>query len=87
MNDREVDDRFNAAQMIAREAGALALQYFSRSVGLEVRIKGPQDIVSNADHDVEKLIRNRIEDCSQGMDSSVRKAAQQQSTATFQAFG
>ncbi len=61
MNDREVDDRFNAAQMIAREVGALALQYFSRSVGLEVRIKGPQDIVSNADHDVEKLIRNRIE--------------------------
>ena len=61
MNDREVDDRFNAAQMIAREAGALALQYFRRSVGLEVRIKGPQDIVSNADHDVEKLIRNRIE--------------------------
>ena len=61
MDNREVEDRFSAAKTIAREAGALALRYFRDRNRLEVNVKGPQDIVSNADHDVEELIRNRIE--------------------------
>ncbi|WEK06531.1 MAG: inositol monophosphatase [Candidatus Devosia phytovorans] len=42
---------------IAREAGALTLDYFKRFRDLEIGIKGPADFVSEADKESELLIR------------------------------
>lgn len=53
--------RFAAAQDIAEEAGALALDYFRRRKDLTIEIKGGlQDVVSIADKNVETLIRDRL---------------------------
>lgn len=60
MNDAELDDRFEQAQAIAREAGELALGYFRRFAELEVKQKGAQDMASEADLAVEVLIRERL---------------------------
>ena len=60
MDDREIENRLNSARSIAQDAGALALQYFCNHDRLEVTAKGPQDFVSNADHDVEALIRKHV---------------------------
>jgi myo-inositol-1(or 4)-monophosphatase len=60
MNDAELEGRFEDAQAIAREAGALALRYFGRFDDLEVRTKGVQDMASEADVAVEELIRERL---------------------------
>ncbi|MBU1306251.1 MAG: inositol monophosphatase, partial [Alphaproteobacteria bacterium] len=42
---------------IAREAGALTLDYFAKFRDLEIGIKGPADFVSEADKESELLIR------------------------------
>ncbi len=60
MDDREISARFSAALAIAREAGGLALGQFRDRASLIVEIKGPQDIVCNADRAVEALIHDRI---------------------------
>ena len=60
MNDAELDVRFEIAQAIAREAGELALSYFRRFDGLQVKKKGVQDMASEADVAVEALIRERL---------------------------
>jgi myo-inositol-1(or 4)-monophosphatase len=53
--------RHALACTIAREAGALALDYFLRREALTIEAKAnPQDVVSIADRDVETLIRERI---------------------------
>lgn len=53
--------RHQAAQDIAREAGALALRYFNTRAELTIEAKAnPQDVVSMADREVETLINNRI---------------------------
>jgi myo-inositol-1(or 4)-monophosphatase len=52
--------RLAEAQDIAAEAGALALGYFRRLDTLQVRGKGPRDMVSEADEAVETLIRRRL---------------------------
>lgn len=53
--------RHEAVQTIAKEAGALALDYFLNREALVIESKaGPQDIVSIADRNVETLIRERI---------------------------
>lgn len=53
--------RHQAVQSIAREAGALALDYFLNREALVIEAKaGPQDVVSIADRNVETLIRERI---------------------------
>jgi len=53
--------RHEAVQLIAREAGALALRYFNTRSELVIEDKAnPQDIVSIADREVETLIRSRI---------------------------
>lgn len=55
------DARHRAVQAIAREAGALALDYFLNRETLVIEDKaGPQDVVSIADRNVETLIRERI---------------------------
>lgn len=60
MNDAELVERFEVAQVIAREAGDLGLSYFRRFDDLQVTTKGLQDMASEADVAVEELIRERL---------------------------
>ncbi len=43
-----IDDRFDFAQVIIREAGVLALRYFEKFESLDVTSKGVQDMASEA---------------------------------------
>ena len=54
------DDRFELGRDISRKAGALALRYFSDLSTLKVQSKGVQDMVSEADIEVENLIRDAV---------------------------
>ena len=60
MNGPGIDDRFELARDIARDAGDLALRYFSDLASLKVESKGVQDMVSEADIEIEGLIRNAV---------------------------
>jgi myo-inositol-1(or 4)-monophosphatase len=60
MTDRDLDLRLLTARTVARDAGKLALDYFSRRAQLETEHKGMQDVVSVADRAVEDLIRARL---------------------------
>ena len=60
MDDQAQADRLRAAKDVAREAGRTALAYFHDPDALEVLPKGRQDFVSQADHAVETLIRERL---------------------------
>jgi len=60
MTDRDLDLRLLTARAVAREAGKLAHDYFSKRAQLEVEHKGMQDVVSIADRAVEDLIRGRL---------------------------
>lgn len=58
--DSELSKRLDFARTLASDAGALALTYF-RSIGdLEIRSKGLQDMVSDADLNVETFIREKL---------------------------
>ena len=57
MTANDVEARAQFARSLAREAGALARRYFLRELAFSPQVKGPQDWVSAADHDVEALIR------------------------------
>jgi len=59
-NDSSMHARDLAAQAIARKAGELAHDYFSRRGTLAVESKGSQDYVSQADRAVEVLIRAEL---------------------------
>ena len=52
--------RYEAGISICRDAGARALEYFRNVDSLSVEIKGPQDLVSEADRNVELFIRQEI---------------------------
>ena len=52
--------RYLFAQQLAREAGALAHQYFQNLDQIVVESKGPQDEVSIADRETEVFIRAKI---------------------------
>ncbi len=56
-----LDERFAFGQALIAEAAALAEEYFERQDSLAVRSKGTQDVVSQADTEVEKLIRAAVE--------------------------
>ncbi len=60
MTDHDLDLRLLTACAVAREAGKLAFDYFSRRAQLEVELKGMQDVVSAADRAVEDLMRARL---------------------------
>jgi myo-inositol-1(or 4)-monophosphatase len=60
MTDRDLDLRLLTACAVAREAGKLAHDYFSKRAQLEIEHKGMQDVVSIADRAVEDLIRQRL---------------------------
>ncbi|MCO5731193.1 inositol monophosphatase family protein [Rhizobium sp. SSA_523] len=58
-----IDLRFGFAQTMAKEAAALALDYFNRRETLVIEQKrDPQDVVSIADREVETLIRKLVAD-------------------------
>ncbi|MGU3400964.1 inositol monophosphatase family protein [Brucellaceae bacterium D45D] len=60
-NEDEARLRFDKAKEIIREAGDLALSYFQKLSTLEIETKANgQDVVSIADRDVERLIRQRL---------------------------
>ena len=48
------------AQEIVREAGALALGYFKDTGSLTITDKGVNDMVSDADVETERLLRERF---------------------------
>jgi len=53
-------ERFEFGRALIAEAGELALSYYERRASLAVRSKGTQDMVSEADVEVERLIRDRL---------------------------
>jgi myo-inositol-1(or 4)-monophosphatase len=56
-----LEARLELAEAVAREAGAVALDYFKRRETLVIETKrDPQDVVSIADREVENLIRARF---------------------------
>ncbi|TYC52551.1 inositol monophosphatase [Rhodobacterales bacterium] len=61
LSRHDLETRRLAAETIAEEAGALAIDYFRRRDELTIEMKrDPQDVVSVADKSVEDLIRKRI---------------------------
>jgi myo-inositol-1(or 4)-monophosphatase len=62
-----LDARLEFAAMLAREAGTLALRYFSRELDYSPESKGDaQDWVSVADRSVEELCRRRLAEAFAG---------------------
>jgi myo-inositol-1(or 4)-monophosphatase len=57
MNDHALNRRHEAGISIAREAGALALRHFESFASLKIDRKGHQDLVSEADREVELAVR------------------------------
>lgn len=53
-------DRFEVAEAAIREAGRLALEHAGRLAQLDVRSKGTQDVVTEADLEIELLLRERL---------------------------
>lgn len=62
MGDGGLQERYEFGTRLAEEAGALAMSFFERLDTLTVTDKGPQDVVSEADVETERLIRSRLEE-------------------------
>ncbi len=62
MTDQSIQYRFQAAQVLVRDAGLYALQWFRNLESLHTEQKGPQDWVSEADREVEKMIQRRLKE-------------------------
>jgi myo-inositol-1(or 4)-monophosphatase len=58
--DEALLTRYYASQGVARTAGRIALAYFRDYGRLAVERKGPQDVVSVADREVERAIRRKL---------------------------
>lgn len=58
--NNEIDSRLEFAKDTARKAGALGMKFFADIGSLHVEQKGAQDLVSNADKDVELFVRAAI---------------------------
>ncbi len=56
----DLSARIETAAAICREAGALALRHYRNLAALTVERKGHQDLVSEADREVERLIRDQL---------------------------
>lgn len=56
----EVKTRLDAGKQIGKEAGQMALAFFKDISGLVIEQKGVQDLVSNADRDVEMFVRTEL---------------------------
>jgi myo-inositol-1(or 4)-monophosphatase len=57
----QLDRRYAFGAALIDEAAALARRYYESQESLTVRSKGTQDVVSEADTEVEKLIRGAVE--------------------------
>ena len=62
MTEQQITERFDFGLNLIREAGALAASYFKNIGALTIASKGPQDMVSEADLNVEMLIRERLKE-------------------------
>jgi myo-inositol-1(or 4)-monophosphatase len=63
ISDSDLGERLIAAEVVAREAGALAVSMrLGPNAGLEVALKGTFDLCTAADGAVERLIRKRLAD-------------------------
>ena len=60
MEEQTIRNRFHASQVLVRNAGACSLKWFRNQDHLQTEKKGPQDWVSQADHEVENMIRERL---------------------------
>jgi myo-inositol-1(or 4)-monophosphatase len=60
MNEKDLDERMKVAVEAIREGGKAALDFFRRRDDLTIEAKGVQDLVSQADREVETIIRQRI---------------------------
>jgi len=60
MGSSSIDERFDFAADLIKEAGDLTLDYFRRLETLQVQSKGPQDMATEADLNTESLIRDRL---------------------------
>lgn len=56
-----IADRLQQAQLIGDKAAALAMDYFRNQASLLIESKGPQDVVSQADRAVERLIWDELQ--------------------------
>lgn len=56
----DLDRRLAVAADIARRAGALGMEFFRSIDSLKIESKGHQDLVSNADRDVETFVRAEL---------------------------
>ena len=61
MKEESIQNRFHAVQVLVRDSGLYALQWFRKLDSLKTEKKGPQDLVSKADREVEKMIRERLQ--------------------------
>src|SRR5258706_10136414 len=66
MDINQLTTRLRAAETLAREAGRLALRLRDDRDGLQVRRKGPQDVVTAADVAVERMIVSTVRDAFPG---------------------
>jgi len=55
---RDLDSREEAIVAVAREAGELAREFFSKPI--EIKLKGKQDYITEADGQVERMIISRL---------------------------
>lgn len=56
MTPFDLDSRFAAGRLVTHAAGRAAKGYFDRRRELAIELKGPQDVVSLADREVERMI-------------------------------
>ena len=60
MNDSDLIERYEVAHKVIAEAAEIALAHARARDSLTIEAKGPQDLVSQADRDVEAHIRTRL---------------------------
>ncbi len=62
----DIDARYAVAQEVIAEAADIALAYSRDVASLDIEAKGPQDLVSQADRQVEQHIRRRLTEAFPG---------------------
>ena len=60
LTDQEIQQRFDFGKELIVKAGELAMSYFNSLETLDIKSKGPQDFVSEADYNTEVLIKDAI---------------------------
>lgn len=66
MTDQEIEERYSAACVIAREAGALMRRLFEARKAGAFEWKGHQDYLTEADAEVERLVLKRLAEAFPG---------------------